>query len=946
MTVKSFTAILIFFFVSTCLFAQSFDELNEKFIVYYNSGDYKKAIEYGEKALHQAEIKFGKNDTAYIKILNKLGESYTENSQYDKAEILLQESLKITKELFGENHPDYAVSLNNLGYLYTVIGDYEKAEPLYLEAMKIDKEVLGEKHPDYVIDLNNLATLYDMTGDYEKSESLYLEALKIRKEILGEKHPDFAISLCNLGILYDNLGQYKKAEELFLEAIEIQKEIPGVNHQDYAQTVNNLACLKLKTGDYKNAETFFLEVIDILKNILGKQNNYYAISLNNLANTYERMRDYEKSERLYKEAIELFKEIFGEKHPDYASALSNLAGLYNKTGEYEKAESLYLKALDIRKEMLGEKHPDYTNSLLNLATLYVKAGKYDYADTLFKKANENYLYQLRNNFTFLSEKQKIDYLNTINSGLDNFYSFAEKRKKDVPSIVGDMLLLRIASKGVVLNSTVHMYKKIKESNDPDLLNKYNELVSLKSSLINAQTLTAEERNKRGLNIAELESKSEAVEKQLSKFADMGINENIGYEDVKNSLKENEAAVEFVDYKSSVADEEDTIVYCAVIIKKDLANPELIRLCSLDDLKNLLDVPAENRNSYVRNENKCSRLYNLTFKPLMEILKGTDKIFISPSGILNKVSFEILKTDENEILSDKFKIRYAGNLKDIVALNDNIELRSKILTAAVYGGLNYDADSTELVRNSIKYRGILNEDFKYDNRTVISGLYEYRKWEYLEGTLKEADSISLMLEKNGYKVNKYTGFEGNEESFKSLNGNNSPVILHISTHGFFNPETGEDSKNENDLPVPREIFRRSNNPLLRSGLIFAGANRVWTGGREIEGVENGILTAYEVSNMDLRNTELVVLSACETGLGDIKGGEGVFGLQRAFKVAGAKNIIMSLWKVPDEATMELMTLFYKNLLEEKMQREEAFDEAKNQIRKKYNEPYFWAGFIMN
>lgn len=222
-----------------------------------------------------------------------------------------------------------------------------------------------------------------------------------------------------------------------------------------------------------------------------------------------------------------------------------------------------------------------------------------------------------------------------------------------------------------------------------------------------------------------------------------------------------------------------------------------------------------------------------------------------------------------------------------------------------------------------------------------------KWDYLEWTKKEVNKIKLILDEKKIPAKLYTGENASEEAFKNECIMKSPSLILISTHGFFFPEPEKDyEKMGISFQSGMDKFTHFENPLLRSGLIFAGANRVWLGGKEIKGVEDGILTAQEVSNLDLTNTELVVLSACETGLGDIKSGEGVYGLQRAFKSAGAKAIIMTLWSVPDKETVELMERFYSNLIEKNMSNYEALSEAQKYMRNKYpDEPYKWAAFVL-
>jgi len=1031
-----------FFLLNSISFAQTWEELNNKVIEYYQKGDYKTAIIWAEKAVKQADIEFGIKHKNYATSLNNLAELYKNMGRYSEAEPLYKEAIKIVKEVLGEKHPDYATALNNLAELYYYLGLYKKAEllfqvameirkevlgvkntnyatslnnlaglflsmgryseaePLFKEAMKIRKEVLGENHPDYAQSLNNLALLYNFMGRYTEAEPLYKEAMKIRKEVLGEKHPDYATSLNNLALLYNSMGRYSEAEPLYKETMKILKEVLGKNHPSYATSLNNLALLYYYMGRYIKAEPLYKEAMKIRKEVLGEKHPDYAMSLNNLAGLYKTMGRYSEAEPLYKEAMKIYKEVLGEKHtsyagsinnlavlyddmgryteaeplfkealkiikevlgenhPDYATSLNNLALLYYYMGRYSEAEPLYKEAMKIIKEVLGEKHPYYAPSLNNLAGLYYKMGRYTEAEPLFIESNRNNINYIQNNFPFLSENQKKDFLKTIYYNFEVFYSFSKIRCKDNSSITSNMFDIRLASKGVILNSTVQMFSKIKSSGDENLINKYNELITLKATIIKAQDLTIEERKNRGLNLKELESNAEEIEKELNKAAGIDIFKNVNWQDLKNSLKPNEAAIEFVDFQYYDKRWTDTTFYMALMLKKDYEYPKLITLCTEDEIKSILSIPSENNNSYVRNNKTSIELYNKIWKPLEEYLTDVNSIYISPSGLLNKVSFSAISSANNELLCDKYDLHYVGNLKDVVLKKEEEKQIKSIpnFTSVIFGGADFDLDSAKLKEYSSKFD---TAEIKREGDPVIlysdkesyspNQLVKNGKWTYLEGTKTEAENINSLFKSNNLNSIVYTGPDANKTALKAFSHtktNNSPTVIHIATHGFFFPEIKKDYEKMHLMQMGNQgLYRASDNPLMRSGLIFAGANTYWQDSTPVHSGDNGILTAYEVSNMDLMNTELVVLSACETGLGDIRGGEGVYGLQRAFKVAGAKTIIMSLWKVPDKETVELMELFYTSWLSG-MTKHEAFTRARKEMRNRYpGDPYKWAAFVM-
>jgi CHAT domain-containing protein len=265
------------------------------------------------------------------------------------------------------------------------------------------------------------------------------------------------------------------------------------------------------------------------------------------------------------------------------------------------------------------------------------------------------------------------------------------------------------------------------------------------------------------------------------------------------------------------------------------------------------------------------------------------------------------------------------------------------SVSLFGGIQYDLNEEEMALIATQYSDseILSKDRSFVNDSTRS----INSFSFLNGTLQEVEAISAQFKKNGIATSLFTGTQANEEQFKLLN--KQPVeVIHIATHGFFNPiEKDKPSELDDFLFSGNQQFKLSPNPLLRSGVIMAGGNKAWKGNEPVAGMEDGILTAQEIADMNLFNTELVVLSACETGLGDIDNGEGVFGLQRAFKLAGVNSIIMSLWKVPDQATSEMMQLFYEKWLGG-MKKQQAFIETQREMKYRYpNNPASWAGFVM-
>jgi CHAT domain-containing protein len=376
--------------------------------------------------------------------------------------------------------------------------------------------------------------------------------------------------------------------------------------------------------------------------------------------------------------------------------------------------------------------------------------------------------------------------------------------------------------------------------------------------------------------------------------------------------------------------DEETVYCGLVIKHESKYPEMIRLFTEKQINKVIGISITNDYDYISKiygtkDNPNTALYKLIWKPLESALRGVQKVYYSPDGILHKISIPALAKDQDVYLCDVYQLRQVSNTVNI--LSENSFEANKQMKAMLFGGIDYNSGKTS---------------------TEV--------WKYLPGTKKEAESIQGILAKYNVEVEEYLSDKAMETKLKNAfdTKDKQPDILHIATHGFFYPEPGkvvnqEVKKEKNEAIAFRGSgnlgywqFVKNKNPMMRSGLVFAGANQIWSENYEFAG-DDGVLTAEEVSQLDMSQTLLAVLSACETGLGDIEGNEGVYGLQRAFKMAGVNFVIMSLWQVPDKETMEFMSIFYQKLFDLK-DVEEAFYQTQKEMREKYG-AYFWGAFVL-
>lgn len=957
------------------------------------AGDYPKAEKLLNEAVSICSDQLGETHPVYATSLNNLAQVYQHLGKYDLAEPLMVKAVEIDKNALGDESPDYAIDLNNLATLYQKMGRFDLALPLMLRATEIDRINLGENNPDYAIILNNLAQLYQDMGMYEKAEPLLIKATEIGLMAYGEDHPVLAIRYGNLGLYYLEFGRYEEAEQLLLRAREIDKASLGEDHPNYARDLNNLAALYHQMGRFDLAESFYIQCEEIERIEKGEHQPDYAVRLVNLAMLYQDMSRYDLAESLHLKAIEIGMETLGETHPDYAAFLTSLARLYRITGRYHEAEPLLTDAMNIYRASVGILHPYYATCVYQLSVIYLQTGRYEQAEPLIiesmsvdkalwgenhlsyakelnnlamlrqargdseearqliSKAYEIFMEQLRDNWDFLTEQEKRQFMNEILLNLEFYQSFnlANSGMSDSSRMLAfDIELNR---KGILLQSVKATRESILASSDTALINGYNRLTGLRHSI---DELYARPPDQRFSDPAELEAEANELEKILTLRSSVFRNEKeemtISWQDVRSCLAPDEAVVEFASFDYFNGGWTDSTFYCALLLRPGWPAPQMIYLCEQAMLQETLPGPAPEVaqvNSIYLDERgigsigadtgkyRGTELYKMVWQPFDSLLAGAATVYYVPSGSVHTISLPAVCCEQDVRLLDRYNLVQLSTSRQLVMDRKPVT----ILNAAVFGGIDYDAE--------IQAHEAATEDI-VSGSTSSSSANASIRFGYLSGTLTETEKITSLLRKKDIKVTFYSGSEATEESFMAVSGEHSPSVIHVATHGFYFPASGEGKLYKEDQMYAcskEERLRLAEDPLLRSGLAMAGANHGWSGIRENENEEDGILTAKEVAVMNLSNTGLVVLSACQTGLGDVKGAEGVEGLQRAFKIAGAKYILMSLWSVPDKETAEFMVDFYEHLSEGESIRE-AFRLTRLAFRDKYpDEPYKWAAFVL-
>lgn len=909
-------------------------------ITNYKSGDLKLAEQcYTEAAFLRKKI-LGQNTPEYLSSLSNLAIVCWRTGRFNHAESTYLEILSIREKTIGKNNSNYAGTLINLGLVYWESGRFEESEKLYEEAIIIfEDSVKNTKHPFYVNCINNLGALYFDMCRFEEAERYIKRALKLKEEKNGRETFDYATSLTNLAGLYQLINQLDLSESLYLEANEIYLKTSTIEHPDRINNLSNLASLYIVEGQFDKAQRYMEEVIRLNEKTMGIGNPDYADNLFNLGLIFLKAGKYDEAESLFARAKNIFETNYdNQAHPHYISCLNEMASVYYKKKQFNKAGTVYEQIDTYKNQFALTENLTTVNFMTDFATYLWKIGDHDKGFNKLESAMNIQQNMLLRATRHLSEYELENYNKLFIRNIDFFLSYLignEFSGSQKSSFAYDKILFY---KGFFLMAS-NQVRKFAQSH-PELHKEYLLLISYYRRLSNEYTKYIIDMGK----IKELENQASILEKELiqkisgSKDA---IRQYV-WKEVQFALDTDQASIEFVDFNYYNPESTDSVLYAALLLKPGMQHPMFIPLCEEKKLRALLPAADGKLNNDQVNELYSNNaLYGLLWSPLESHLTDVRKVYYSPSGLLHRLNLAALPTSPKTVLSDRHEMVSLGSTRQLALDNQSI-VSNEAPVALIYGGIQFDMDSTTYQeRPASQINSPRGLSFVQTDSTLRGGTWGFLKW-----SEKEADNIQTAMGQAGIKAQVVKGQQATEESFKQIGQTGpSPRILHISTHGFFFPDPSNTQSETQNLQSEEPIFKLSDHPMIRSGLILAGANHAWKTGSPLGNREDGILTAYEISQLDLRNTELVVLSACETGLGHIEGNEGVYGLQRAFKIAGAKTLVMSLWQVPDYQTQELMTAFYEKWLSGKLPVRQALQAAQKEMRDKGYEPYYWAGFVV-
>jgi CHAT domain-containing protein/Tfp pilus assembly protein PilF len=916
--------------------------LNGLGFIYYANRKYDQSLPLLQRALRIWEKALGIHNPNVGEPLDSIGGIYEARGEFSNAEEAYLRALAVRENGLDPLHPAIAASLNNLALLYVGNGRYSKAEPLYSRALQIVEETQGKDHPNAAFMLNNLAMLFRVKGNYTEAEPLYQRALKIREKQPGTQHPDYGASLNNLAMVYNAKGDYDKAEPLFVKALGIFEAKLRPGHPLTATAVNNLAVLYTAKGNYTKAEEMYKRALTARETETPPQPLAVAISLDNLALLYMQQGEIAKAEPLLDRARDVEKKL-DQDHPEVARTNTFLGLLHYSKGDYRQAEEFLRRALLIRTKVFGSVHPDVASSFGNLALVYEAEG--DVSDAIEARVSGNDISEtnIELNLSTGSQRQKLLFLDTLSSETNATVSLHALSAPTNPAALNLAFTTVLRRKGRALEAMTDSINTLRQRLDPETQRLIDDLTDTRSYLASlfvrgpGRMPPAQYQE----TIQKLQGRIDDLEGVVSRrsmaFQAQSQTQPVTLDLVRGAMPANSTLVEFILYKSinskakTVGERVGASRYAAYLLPSK-GSPTWVPLGEakkIDDSINLLRAAL--RDPTRRDDVKplSRKLDEMVMVPVRKVLADNSTVLIAPDGLLNLVPFGALVDDQGKFLIERYSFVYLTSGRDLLRMKVKVPSNQP---ATVFANPDFGPPTV-----------VPGTDQSSDSCLVSL------QWKQLPGTASQAKALETLLP--GAAI--LTDRQPTEAAIKSVI---APEILHVATHGFFltcndsgrpsiasAPDTmgGALYRAEDQLLTNDHPSNALENALLRSGLVLTDANLHKSGN------DDGILTALEAASLNLWGTKLVVLSACDTGVGEVKGGEGVYGLRRALALAGTESQIMSLWQVSDKPTRDLMVGYYR-LLKMGQGRGEALRQVQLCMSKSQTRwhPYYWAGFIQS
>ncbi len=895
---------------------------------------YDDALIAAEQALALREKSLGPDSVGVANSLHMLGGIHNARGNYPAAISHLLRAGQVYEKVSGPVSEGVFLTYGNLGGVYYVAGELDEAEQYLEKALAIKEKLSGPDHPFVAYLLNNLALVYQKRGDLVKAKAYLERALAIKEKAYGPDHNEIAHQVVNLGTLSQAMGDFVLAESYGRRALAVFEKNAGPEDRLVIDPVINLGNVSYETNDLARAEAMYKRALEVSTRTLGADHPTTALAMNNLAEVKRDRREFTEAEKLFEQALAIVTKRYGEDHPEVAQQLNSLGNLHRDRGDHARAEPLYRRALSMRERLLGPDNPFVVTTLSNLALLQMARGNFAEAEVLQSRVIATTERNAGPNLATGSERQKLAYLDTLAEQVDRAITLSVAFMPESAPARGLAVSAVLQRKGRIQDELSGANAALRRQLGPEdaaVLDRFNKVTSRLAGLVlgGPQRASAEAHQQR---IADIRKEREELEAEISRRSARfrSRSASVTLERVQAAVPEDAALVEIAAYHRIIPtgvttrERRGELRYVAYVIRRRGE----VRWKDLGDAK-LIDEAVEQMRAALRDPKRTDvrraarSLDEKVMRPLRAFFGDAGRLLVSPDGALNLVPFEALVDERGRYLVENYSISYLTAGRDLLRMGGDREGKSPPLIVAnpAFG------EASEAVA-----AGTQPAKARRRSVTTTRGIAD-TYFAPLSGTAVEANTIKELFP----EAVRLTDSRATETSVKRAA---SPSILHLATHGFFLTGTGPINASPADPTVAR-TGQRTDNPLVRSGLALAGAN-------ERKGSDDdGILTALEASGLDLWGTKLVVLSACDTGIGEVRNGEGVYGLRRSFVLAGAESLVMSLWPVSDYVTRELMTTYYKNL-KQGLGRGESLRRVQLEMLKRSNRrhPFYWASFIQS
>lgn len=884
-------------------------------------------------------------------------DSLTVAGNLDSAMVLGQECLQLA-ESSQLDDSTIGAWFAGMGQISNGIGKYSQADPLFSRALDLWEPLFPDNHSKMLELFRYYSLTLIYTAQYAEAEAMLKRCLAGWEQSM-ERDTSYAINmLSRIGVICMNQQRIDDAQTAYERALSLIKEASNPNIRFVRALQINLSNLYRYQKRFDEVEELLLSVIPVLESADSVNVTYLSAAYHNLAELYSELGRFGESEACFEKTIQLESSENGPDSYPVAMALTSLGNVLMLQGKLDHAGEAYKHALEIKKELTGITDRSVANTLIMYSNCEREQGNSERALQLAAESFEIRRGNFVNNFWALAEGNAIRYSQVMRGSANAFFAaFADRTTWDA-SYVHTAANIILSTKGQVTDCMFKRRQSLGQSDDPvttDLMERYRSTARTISGLYfkgPGQGDPSPFRRK----MDSLSRVSRELEGQLAimgaDFQTTRALHDVTFEKIRSLLPDNAVLIEYVEFENPTLG--DSIVshnYFALILRPD-ADPIVKNLGSAERIDSVVaeyrrnydavaDSWPENSERQIEQSRAIhDRLYSHLIAPVEEYLHDNELVLIAPDGALNLIAFGGLQASSGDYLIEKYVLHYLAAGRDLARLQDSLPSGVGLLA---FGGIDFDSglesieqpgavDKVAMLRSSES--GVPEVSF-YAGPAVRAGLAP------LPYTRREVSRVAQIWERTRDEPTLVvTGGEASEERFKQEAPGKR--VIHCATHGFFG---GKQLRHVSGDGPETDGGGGHDNPLVKSGLFFAGVN-----GRAMadeDGGDDGYLTALEVGNMDLKGVEWVVLSACGSGLGEVQRGEGVYGLRRAFLMAGARTVISALWSVPDKRSQAMMEQLYINSeddLAHAMQQMAVKEITALRSRGLPTHPFSWAAFV--